>query len=343
MSALSFSNVSFGYGNTLVLDQLSFALKAGELCCLLGPSGCGKSTALRLSAGFMRPLSGEIAINGQVVASASKLVPPETRNLGMVFQDFALFPHLTARANVAFGLHRLPPKEAARRTESALERVAMQAFADRYPHELSGGQQQRVALARALAPEPKLLLLDEPFSSLDTRMRSTLAREVRDLLRDREIAALLVTHDQDEAFAFADEVGVLRAGRLEQWGSPFELYHRPQSRFVAEFVGEGVLIRGQWVSPGQVETALGRFSTEDLPETGVIDVLLRPDDFELADDGHAFVVVDQSFRGADTLHRLRLGELEVLALLPSHHEVAIGGQLKLRAAPTHVVVFQRAA
>jgi len=338
-AALEFDRVDFSYAHSLVLSEMSFALQKGELMCLLGPSGCGKSTALRLSAGFEAPHAGTIQLNGKLVASSSQLVPPEARKLGMVFQDFALFPHLSVRANVAFGLHRLERANREQRTRESLERVGIAELAERYPHELSGGQQQRVALARALAPEPELMLLDEPFSSLDTRLRISIAREVRDLLRERGISALLVTHDQDEAFAFADRIGVMHNGRLEQIATPFALYHEPASRFIAGFVGEGALLAGTASKDGFVDTALGRFAAQ-IAHSGPVEVLLRPDDFELdPSNGHAMLVVDQAFRGAETLHRLRFGEQTVLALLPSHIEIALGSTVRLRAQPTHVVVF----
>lgn len=338
-TALEFSQVDFAYGKTAVLRRLSFALAPGELACLLGASGCGKSTALRLAAGFERPLKGDILIDGQVVANAAVLKPPEQRGLGMVFQDFALFPHLNAADNVGFGLHTLPKAQARARTEAAMARVGISECARRFPHELSGGQQQRVALARALAPEPALLLLDEPFSSLDTRLRTSLAREVRDLLRDRGIAALLVTHDQDEAFAFADHIGVMHQGQIEQWATPYTLYHQPATRFVAGFVGESAFVPGTLDGQGSVETPLGRFITQSLDKHSEVSVLLRPDDFVLDASGREFKIIDQSFRGAETLHRVALDELELLALLPSHVEVAIGSVIRLSAQPTHVVVF----
>ena len=234
------------------VDRLSLTVEAGRIGCLLGPSGSGKSTALRCIAGFERPDAGEVLAGGERLSGPGAWVPPERRRIGMVFQDFALFPHLDAMANVAFGLRDLDRGARRRRAQELLELVGLGAEAGRYPHELSGGQQQRVALARALAPRPRLVLLDEPFSNLDADVRTELAQAVRAALLAEGATALLVTHDQREAFAIADEIGVLRAGRLEQWDAPWKLYHSPKTRFVADFVGEGTFIPGTVVGPGRV-------------------------------------------------------------------------------------------
>jgi iron(III) transport system ATP-binding protein len=343
VSALRFEGVGFGYTRgAATLDNFSLTLEPGELGCLLGPSGCGKSTALKLAAGFIAPSAGTIDVNGvRVAAVRHNVVPPEQRGLGMVFQDHALFPHLRVRDNVGFGLHRATRDERAKRIAEMLERVGISDLADRYPAELSGGQQQRVALARALAPGAKLLLLDEPFSSLDGSLRTRLAREVRDLLRERGLSALLVTHDLDEAFAFADRVALMRAGRIEQCGAPYALYHEPINRFVAGFVGEGVLIAGERCADGRVRTPLGEFPMNRDDAERALEVLLRPDDFTADANGLPFVVRDRAFRGAETLYRLRHAEIDVLALVPSHLDVAVGSVLKLRPTPQHVVTFPR--
>jgi iron(III) transport system ATP-binding protein len=269
----------------------------------------------------------------------------EQRSLGFVFQDLALFPHLTVGQNVMFGLHRLPRETAVARCSETLALLGLSELAARWPHELSGGQQQRVALARSLAPRPDLLLLDEPFSSLDADLRVRLRDELRTLLKAMGIAALLVTHDQEEAFAFADTVGVMRSGRLLQWAPGFELYHRPATPFVASFVGEGKLLPARVLSGGRVSTVLGDLDVTGplvLPVGSAVRVLMRPDDLVAADDGEGIdaEVSAVAFRGAETLHSLRLPDGTVLsALFPSHRQRMPGDKVRVRPDLAHVVVF----
>lgn len=339
--ALSVRHVAHAYAATPVLRDLSFALAPGEIGCLLGPSGCGKSTLLRCVAGFEPIREGEIALGDQTLTTPVRRVPPEKRSIGMVFQDFALFPHLTVAGNVGFGLRDASSRT--RRVGEMLELVGMQAEASRYPHELSGGQQQRVALARALAPAPGLMLLDEPFSSLDVDLRERLSLEVRAILQAAGTTALLVTHDQREAFAFADRVGVMRVGELEQWGRAYDLYHQPASRFVADFVGEGVFLQGD-SDGGRVITELGTLPLADPARApGAVDVLLRPDD--IVHDDHApqqARIVHKAFRGAEFLYTLALPSgTRVLSLVPSHHDHAVGEAIGIRLAADHVVAFAR--
>ena len=343
---LTVEGVEQAYGDNQVLSNLSFRLAAGTIGCLLGPSGCGKTTALRCIAGFEGVRAGRIAVNGQVLTQPGRVVPPEKRGLGMVFQQYALFPHLDVAANVGFGLRELKAAERSRRVAEVLEVVGLAGSDHMFPDELSGGQQQRVALARALAPRPGLLLMDEPFSSLDTGLRVRLGSEVRDILKQLGITALLVTHDQGEAFAVADEIGVMRAGHLEQWDTAYNLYHRPASRFVAEFVGEGCFLPGQANADGTVQVELGCLApTEPLAEgtSGDVDVLLRPDDI-VHDDASPLTatVLRKAFRGAAILYSLGLPSgRTVFALVPSHHDHCIGARIGIRLEADHVVVFPR--
>ena len=344
--------VSHAYGKTPVVRALSFQLAQGEIACLLGASGCGKTTMLRLIAGFETPSAGSIRLNGELIADAQRQTPPEQRRIGMVFQDYALFPHLTIADNIGFGLRDQKSALTARRVTEMLELVGLAAQGTRYPHELSGGQQQRVALARALAPAPHLLLLDEPFSNLDVELRERLSIEVRDILKRSGTSAILVTHDQHEAFAVADVVGVMREGCIEQWAPPYELYHRPATRSVADFIGQGVFIPGEVVGAGAVKVELGVLQS-DLPlecaQTCLscqrdchLDVLLRPDDV-VHDDASAVLaeVVAKSFRGADFLYTLKLASgREVLSLVPSHHNHAVGEMIGIRLDVDHVVGFR---
>jgi iron(III) transport system ATP-binding protein len=333
---LEIESLRVAYGANEVVRGISFSLPRGAIGCLLGPSGCGKTTVLRCIAGFEPAKAGRILLNGEVVSSPESSVPPEKRRVGMVFQDFALFPHLTARGNIGFGL---APEEEKRISELA-ELTGITPFLDNYPHELSGGQQQRVALARALAPRPELLLLDEPFSSLDTDLRERLSLELREIIKASGATAVLVTHDQQEAFAIADEIGVLHEGRIEQWDSAYNLYHRPASRFVADFVGQGVFLPAQVVGPGALGIELGVLQGT-FQEMGDLEVLLRPDDV-VHDDASAMQaeVVHKAFRGAEILYTLKLASgSKVLALVPSHHNHALGERIGIRLDVDHVVAF----
>ena len=334
------------FGTRKAVDGLSLRLEQGAIGCLLGPSGCGKTTALRCIAGFEPVTSGSIRAHGRVLASAGFSSPPESRRIGMVFQDYALFPHLTAADNIAFGLHRLPAAARARRVAHMLEAVGLSDASSSYPHQLSGGQQQRVALARALAPEPELILLDEPFSSLDVELRERLSIEVRGILKSLNATALLVTHDQQEAFAVADLIGVMKDGRLEQWDAPYELYHRPRTRFVADFVGQGVFLAGEVIERGAVQTEVGvmHINVNGALQVGDrVDLLLRPDDVvhDDASELRAEVCV-RAFRGAEFLYTLKMpGGARLLSLVPSHHNHQIGEHIGIRIEPDHVVAFAR--
>lgn len=341
---LEIDKLCAGFGSERVLDGLTLRLEAGQIGCLLGASGCGKTTALRAIAGFEPVTDGEIRLAGTVVASRDAHVAPEHRDVRMVFQDYALFPHLTALENVMFGLHGMPRGERRASALAMLDAVRLSRFADRYPHEVSGGQQQRIALARALVTQPRLVLLDEPFSSLDVELREVLALEVRDILKSRGATALFVTHDQHEAFAIADEIGVLRDGRLVQWDSAYNLYHRPRTRFVADFVGQGVFLPGVMTTDGHVETVLGilrRRAELPMPPNAPVEVLLRPDDI-VHDDAATLKarVLAKVFRGAEILYTLELDDgTRLLSLVPSHHNHALGEPIGIRLEADHVIAF----
>jgi len=323
------------------VDGLSLAVEQGEILALLGPSGCGKTTTLRLIAGFEAPDAGRIVLRGSVVTDAGRLVPPEERGVGMVFQDYALFPHLTVADNVGFGLRRLDRAARAPRIAQVLELVGLQGYADRYPHELSGGQQQRVAVARALAPAPALVLLDEPFSSLDADLRSQMRDEVEKILRTTGTTAIFVTHDQEEAFTLADRVGVLSEGRLLQLGTPEGIYHHPASQFVAEFVGAADFLPGLVTSEGIV-TEVGIFANTGQLEVGErVEVMIRPDDitFVPARDG-AGVITRRYFRGSETLYCIRLPSgHRVHSSQPSASMLPTGTRVRAQAHVLHVVAF----
>lgn len=327
-----------------VVDGLSFEIAQGSIACLLGPSGCGKTTVLRTIAGFEPVYRGEIALKGTVVSRPGYQLAPEKRRLGMVFQDYALFPHLNVHDNVVFGLRSLAKNQRNKIAGELLEVIGLTGTERRYPHELSGGQQQRVALARALAINPDLILLDEPFSNLDIELRERLGKEIGELLKTRRITTLLVTHDQQEAFALGDRVGIMKDGRLVQWDTPFNLYHQPANRFVAGFIGNGVFVKGVLMSSHAVQTAFGTLRGRQAypwPSGTGVDVLLRPDDIVPDPAGELQgEVVQKAFKGAEILYTLRLPTgIEVLSLFPSHRDHTIGEQVRLRVCAEHVVAF----
>jgi len=330
--------------NRAVLDELSFHVNDGEICCLLGPSGCGKTTALRAIAGFQPISRGEITLNDQMLSNSTFQLEPEHRNIGMVFQDYALFPHLTVLDNILFGIRKRPRPEQHKIAHDLLELIRLEDTKKRFPHELSGGQQQRVALARALAPNPKLLLLDEPFSNLDVDLRRHLNLEVRDILKALGTSAILVTHDQEEAFAFGDHIGLIHQGRLQQWDTPFNLFHEPANRFVANFIGQGCLVPGRAIDQDKVQTELGVIAGNRAYQWQAgtpLDVLLRPDDIVLnGGDSIGAEVVKKVFSGSTTLYTLRLptGSL-VESLFPSHHDYPLGETLMVSAAVEHLIAF----
>jgi iron(III) transport system ATP-binding protein len=340
---LRIENLAHAYGAHQVLRGLSLSLPRGMIGCLLGPSGCGKTTVLRCIAGFEPVQQGLIELNGRMLSSHGFALPPEKRHLGMVFQDYALFPHLRVADNIAFGLHGAPRAGRLARVRELAELVGLSASLEKYPHEISGGQQQRVALARALAPRPELLLLDEPFSNLDVELRERLSQEVREIIKASGATAVLVTHDQQEAFAMADEIGILHEGQIQQWASAYDLYHRPANRFVADFIGQGVFLPAKVLNPHQLEIELGVLNRSAAPHQGKdLEVLLRPDDVVHDDAAPTRAeVLHKAFRGAEILYTLKLASgRKVLALVPSHHNHALGERIGIRLDVDHVVAFQ---
>ena len=332
------------------VQDASLSLAAGDIGVLIGPSGCGKTTLLRAVAGLEHVSAGEIRLGDELVSSAHTHVPPEARRIGMVFQDYALFPHLDVGHNVAFGLRHLPAARRTQRVAEVLRLVDLAGSEQRFPHELSGGQQQRVALARAMAPAPRLLLLDEPFSNLDVDLRERLAHELRAILKNAGATALFVTHDQLEAFAIGDQIGVMHQGHLHQWDDAYSLYHRPATRFVANFIGHGVFVPARIVvecDGARIDTPLGTLrNVTDCPLPGAdggerCDLLLRADD--IVHDDQAPVqaqIVRKAFRGSEFLYTLKLETGEtVMAHVPSHHNHRVGEWIGIRPEVDHVVTF----
>lgn len=334
------------------VEDVSLGLRAGEIGVLIGPSGCGKTTLLRAVAGLERACAGRITLGGEIVSDEAHHMPAEHRRIGMVFQDYALFPHLDVARNVAFGIAGQPRAQREARVAEVLRLVGLDGMQKRFAHELSGGQQQRVALARALAPQPRLLLLDEPFSNLDVDLRERLAHEVRGILKAAGATALFVTHDQLEAFAIGDRIGVMHQGHLHQWDDAYALYHRPATRFVAEFIGHGVFTPAQIIAHGDgvvVHTPLGSLENiEECPLPGAYpdgecDVLLRADDIVHDDDAPVRArIVRKAFRGSEFLYTLQLpGGETVMAHVPSHHNHAVGELIGIRPEMRHIVTFER--
>jgi iron(III) transport system ATP-binding protein len=346
---LNVENISASYdGAKSVLDGVSFSLQEGELGCLLGPSGCGKTTILRAISGFQDLLTGQISLHNRIISGPQLSLSPEQRNVGMVFQDHALFPHLNIAQNVAFGLHKLKPTERQKRTTDMLELVGMSERQNNYPHELSGGQSQRVALARAIAPQPKLLLMDEPFSNLDAELRESLGHEVRVLLKELGITAIMVTHDQHDAFALGDKIGVMSAGQLMQWGHPFDLYHGPTNRFVANFIGDGIFVPGHMAEADMVISSFGEIRGEPVGPSMVgreVDLLIRPDDVIYnPQSSMRGEVVRKAFKGAQTLYTLEMrGGGQLMSLVPSHDDYEIGDIIGVSIEADHLVCFEKAS
>jgi iron(III) transport system ATP-binding protein len=338
------NEVSRSFGCVRAVFALTFAIEPGEFFSVLGPSGCGKTTTLRLIAGLERPDQGTIVIGDDVVAGGSGWVGPERRGVGIVFQDYALFPHLTVAQNVGFGLKGWPRPALRRRVAELLALVGLDGLDARYPHELSGGQCQRVALARSLAPAPRVMLLDEPFSNLDADLREELRTGTRRILKERGTTTVLVTHEQEEAFALSDRVGVLDRGCLQQVGTPPEVYHRPATRFVADFVGEADFVPGV-VEGGWVTSAIGAFPVPGpAGEPGrPVELMIRPDDvdFVVDPDGTA-IVSNVRFLGASILYELTVaGGLTIHSLKSSTRVLPTGTRVSMNIVAAHVIVFPR--
>ena len=334
-SMIVLEGVSKRFGETVAVDGASLCVASGEVVALLGPSGCGKTTLLRLVAGFERPDGGCVSVAGKAVAGHGGWVAPEGRRVGMVFQDYALFPHLTVAGNVGFGLAR---RDRGSRVPELLSLVGLSGLDRRYPHELSGGQQQRVALARALAPSPGVVLLDEPWSNVDPFLRETLRGEVMEIVQPLGVTVLLVTHDREEAFSVADRIVLMCDGRVVQEGSAEDLYFAPATRWVAEFVGAANVLSGRVVGR-TVETAIGVFAANGVSKRDV-QVVVRPELLELEPSpiGRAEVVT-REFRGHDVVYRVLLDGLELVSQRPSTEVVDLGSRVSVRVLDSRVAVL----
>lgn len=342
---LDLQHVSCAYeAGRPAITNISLAVRSGEIVCLLGPSGCGKTTVLRAIAGFEPVREGEIRLGGRLVSSPHEQVPTEQRSVGMVFQEYALFPHLRIADNIGFGLQGLAPAQRSARITAMLALTGLTGLDRRYPHELSGGQQQRVALARALAHNPVILLLDEPFSNLDPDMVTHMRQELHALLKRTNTTTILVTHDHEEAFAIADRIAVLNNGRLEQLDTPEMIYHVPATPFVADFVGQADFVPGI-IQQDKVVTELGEFPTQKTFPIGTpVVVMIRPDDVRVSSAGHGdATIVARQFRGSENLYRIRLRSGRILHSSEDSTAVyPIGAKVALQIFASHTVVFPEA-
>ena len=347
-SYLSIDNLSISFSNQMILKHLNVQLESGEIGCLLGSSGCGKTTLLRAIAGFETPHSGSIQLNNKFLVNDNLFVLPEKRGIGMVFQDFALFPHLNVEDNLGFGLSNMSHLDKNQRVKEMLELVSLHDIEKRYPHQLSGGQQQRVALARALASKPELLLLDEPFSSLDVELREQLALDIRDILKQQHISAIMVTHDQQEAFTVADKVGLMSQGKILQWSTPYELYHQPVDDYVARFIGKGTIIPGIVKDSHNISTVLGNLTGQfEMPyectATGCqVKLLIRPDDVIHDDNSDLQLeIINKAFKGDEFIYTLKIDqEHQLLCKAPSHHNHQINSFLGISMDVKHIIVLK---
>jgi iron(III) transport system ATP-binding protein len=346
---LELDGVSKSYGSERVIEDLSLSVHDGEILTLLGPSGCGKTTTLSLIAGLERPNAGEVTLGGATVSGADRFVEPENRGVGVVFQEFALFPHLTAAENVAFGLNDWDEDAREARVRELLDLVGLEAQGDSHPEELSGGQQQRVALARSLAPKPDLLLLDEPFSNLDVDLRVEMREEVRRILKETGVTAISVTHDQEEALSISDRVAVMNDGRIEQVGDPEAVFQQPESRFVAGFLGHASFLPG-YVNGEEVTTELGAIPRRQIGglattyDRTLVDVLVRPDDVRAVPVGEADAadgrIVARRYLGPTVLYEVRLDEETTIQCMHNHDEsLDLDGRVRVELDADHELAW----
>ncbi|WP_045488744.1 ABC transporter ATP-binding protein [Vibrio harveyi] len=339
--ALSIQNLTCQYESQTVLESLSLEVEQGQIVCLLGASGCGKTTLLKAIAGLLPLSSGQMSLNCLTIDDGKNWLPPEQRNIGMIFQDYALFPHLTVAENIAFGLKNETAQQKLLKVEEMLGLVHLKGFGERYPHQLSGGQQQRVAIARSLAYKPDLLLLDEPFSNIDTQVRHELIREIRKIFKEQGVTAIFVTHSREEAFAFADKMAVMNHGVIEQYGTASELYYQPSSKFVADFLGGGSYLAAKRISESEFDTHLGVVEAnaqQDIKMDGDCVLLLRPQHVQIAaDEESAVKVLEQHFMGDHCRYVIDVNGDRLLAT--STQALNVGDSVAVKVETQGVLAF----
>ncbi|MGF1764153.1 ABC transporter ATP-binding protein [Aliivibrio kagoshimensis] len=339
-TALSIKDLTYHYNGQNILSDLSLAVEDNEIVCLLGASGCGKTTLLKAIAGLLPLTSGLMHLNQRVICDGESCIATENRNIGMIFQDYALFPHLTVIDNIAFGLRLWDKPRAQKKIEEMLALVHLDEFGLRYPHQLSGGQQQRVAIARALACEPDLLLLDEPFSNIDTQVRHDLIKDIRRIFKTQGVTAIFVTHSREEAFAFSDKLAVMNNGIIEQFGNSSELYHQPSTRFVADFLGGGSYLSGTVSDDLSINTLIGRLPFRALAHQpgDHVDVLLRPQHVVISEDSEGVAtVIEQQFMGDNCRYVVEIESQTLLAI--SHLPLVVGQRVSVTVDDHQPILF----
>ncbi|MBT3697751.1 MAG: ABC transporter ATP-binding protein [Gammaproteobacteria bacterium] len=342
---LEIENISLNLDSDRILDNLCLSVNEEEILSIIGPSASGKTSLLRVIAGFENITTGKIKLNGQVVDDTSIVIEPQKRNVGIIFQDLALFPHLSCAENITFGISRLPTEEQIQRLRRLEEVLSITGISKKFPHEISGGQQQRVAIARALAPKPEILLLDEPFSALDEELKEKLLADVKILLKEEKITTIVITHNIKEAFQLSDKIAFLNDKKIIQIDSPYNIYHKPMTREIANFCGIGSFINGKIVDANYVLTDLGRHFGETSPyEIGTnVDIMIRPDDV-IHDDNStkSAQVVGKIFHGSDFLYKLKLSNGEnIFCYTPSHHDHAVNEVIGIKSEMDHLILFSK--
>ncbi|MEI8644456.1 ABC transporter ATP-binding protein [Pseudoalteromonas sp. Hal040] len=344
MSHLIIKDLAYQYNATQVLSELNLNVEQDEIVCLLGASGCGKTTTLKAIAGILQPEQGYMSIDSKVVNDSGLFVAPEKRNIGMMFQDYALFPHLTVSDNIAFGLSNMSKAQKRERVDEMLSLVKLDGCAQRYPHQLSGGQQQRVAIARALAYKPSLLLLDEPFSNIDTQVRFELIADIRRIIKAQQVSAVFVTHSKEEAFAFADTLAVMHGGKIAQQGSPEQLFSQPNSKVVAEFLGTGIYLTAKVLTPTEYETAFGVVQSLTVSNTNCQQgqVYIRPHHIQLCEaahsDANSLTILQRRFIGTRYVYRINIAGQECEVAAEQDRVLAVEQPVKIKIMP-HTVNF----
>ncbi|MCO7207697.1 MULTISPECIES: ABC transporter ATP-binding protein [Pseudoalteromonas] len=344
MSHLIIKDLAYQYNATQVLSELNLNVEQDEIVCLLGASGCGKTTTLKAIAGILQPEQGYMSIDSKVVNDSGLFVAPEKRNIGMMFQDYALFPHLTVSDNIAFGLSNMSKAQKRERVDEMLSLVKLDGCAKRYPHQLSGGQQQRVAIARALAYKPSLLLLDEPFSNIDTQVRFELIADIRRIIKAQQVSAVFVTHSKEEAFAFADTLAVMHGGKIAQQGSPEQLFSQPNSKVVAEFLGTGIYLTAKVLTPTEYETAFGVIHslTPNNADCQQGQVYIRPHHIQLCEaahsDANSLTILHRRFIGTRYVYRINIAGQECEVAAEQDRVLAVEQPVKIKIMP-HTVNF----
>lgn len=344
MSHLIIKDLAYQYNATQVLSELNLNVEQDEIVCLLGASGCGKTTTLKAIAGILQPEQGYMSIDSKVVNDSGLFVAPEKRNIGMMFQDYALFPHLTVSDNIAFGLSNMSKAQKRERVDEMLSLVKLDGCAQRYPHQLSGGQQQRVAIARALAYKPSLLLLDEPFSNIDTQVRFELIADIRRIIKAQQVSAVFVTHSKEEAFAFADTLAVMHGGKIAQQGSAEQLFSQPNSKVVAEFLGTGIYLTAKVLTPTEYETAFGVVQSLTASNTNCQQgqVYIRPHHIQLCEaahsDANSLTILQRRFIGTRYVYRINIAGQECEVAAEQDRVLAVEQPVKIKIMP-HTVNF----